>query len=323
MAQAIVLREYGGPENLRLETVDSGTADDASILVRNVAIGVNFIDTYFRRGIYPTTLPAVIGDQAVGIIEECGSAVTGLAVGDRVAYAAIFGAYIDRRWVDSTQVVRVPDNVSEELVAASLTRGLTAEYLLFRLYRVKSGDTVIVHAAAGGTGSILCQWARQLGATVIGTVGTEAKFETAKQAGCDSVLVHSANDFVEQVRDITDGKLVDVVYDSIGKDTFNKSLECIKQRGLMVAFGNASGKPDPVDVLSLARFGSLYLTRPILTHYISTHEELELSAAQYFAALADGIVVPHPVTKYQLADASAAHEHLEDRSNLTIPILVP
>ncbi|MFQ3250309.1 MAG: NADPH2:quinone reductase [Glaciecola sp.] len=323
MAKAIVLREYGGPENLRLETVETGTADDASILIRNVAIGVNFIDTYFRRGIYPTTLPAVIGDQGVGIVEECGSAVTHVNVGDRVAYASIFGAYIDRRWVDSSQVVRVPDEVSSEVAAASLTRGLTAEYLLFRLHSIKPSDTIIVHAAAGGTGSIICQWAQHMGATVIGTVGSEAKFEAAKQAGCDFVLLHSQDDFVEQIRDITNDTLVDVVYDSVGKDTFNKSLACIKPRGLMVAFGNASGKPDPMDVLALARCGSLFLTRPILTHYVSTQEELELSAARYFAALADGIVTPHALTAYTLNDASAAHEHLEDRSKLSIPILVP
>ena len=323
MAKAIVLHEYGGTQNLKFETVEAGTPDDASILVRNLAIGVNFIDTYFRRGVYPTTLPAIIGDQGVGIIEQCGSAVTGLAVGDRVAYASIFGAYIDRRWIDPSKVVRVPDEVSSQVAAASLTRGLTAEYLLFRLHNVKPSDTIIVHAAAGGAGSILCQWAKHIGALVIGTVGSKAKFDIAKQAGCDFVLLHGDNDFVDQVRNITKGKLVDVVYDSIGKDTFNKSLECIKKRGLMVAYGNASGKPDPLDVLALARSGSLFLTRPILNDYIGTKEELELSSARYFAAIAEGIVSPHEVTTFNLCDAKAAHEHLEDRSKISIPILVP
>lgn len=323
MTRAIVLREYGGPEQLVLDDIEVPAPGPGQVRLRHTGIGVNFIDTYYRRGLYPLNLPAVIGDQAVGVVEQVGAGVSTLACGDRVAYASAGHAYSEARVIDAARLVALPASLSDEVVAATLVRGLTAEYLLFRLHPLSATDTVIVHAAAGGTGLILCQWAKDIGATVIATVGAESKRAMAEEAGADHVLLHGDAEFVVKVRALTGGRGVDVAYDSIGRDTFTKSLECLRPRGLMVAYGNASGKPDPFDVLTLSRLGSLYLTRPRLTEYIATAEDLALSAGRFFDALERGIVWPHPVERFALADAAAAHRHLEDREKHSIPILVP
>lgn len=323
MARAIVLNEYGGPERLELQNVDVAAPDAGEVLIRQFAIGVNFIDTYCRRGLYPVPLPAIIGNQGVGIVEGLGGGVEDFKIGDRVGYGSSNGGYVDARVIKTKDIVPVPDGVSDEVVAAALTRGMTAEFLLCRLHELKAGETVIVHAATGGTGLIVCQWAKHLGATVIATVGSEAKIAMAEAAGADHVLLHDADDFVAAVRAFTDGRGVDVVYDSIGKTTFANSLECLRPRGLMVAYGNASGKPEPFDVLTLASQGSLYLTRPRLWEYVGTKAELELSASRFFDVLEQGVVRPSPVEKFPLADAPSAHVHLEDRAKHTIPILVP
>lgn len=323
MARAMVLHEYGGPEQFRLEQVEVRAPGAGEVRIRHTGIGVNFIDTYYRRGLYPLPLPAIIGDQAAGVVEALGPGVHGFKVGDRVGYASAGKAYVEARVVNADRIVHLPDSVTDDIVAATLVRGMTAEYLLFRLHELQADETVIVHAATGGTGLMVCQWAKDIGATVIATVGSAAKVAMAEEAGADHVLLHSADDFVANVRALTHGRGADVAYDSIGRDTFVKSLESLKPRGLMVAYGNASGKPEPFDILNLSRLGSLYLTRPRLTEYIATKAELDLSAKRFFDALERGIVWPHPVERFALADVAAAHRHLEDREKHTIPILVP
>ena len=323
MTRAIVLRAYGGPEALRLEDIDLAAPGAGEVLIRQTGIGVNFIDTYYRRGIYPLPLPAIIGDQASGVVEGLGAAVSGFCIGDRVAYCAAGNAYVERRVIRADKLVKLPAGLDDDVVSASLLRGLTAEYLLCRLHAVQPGETLLVHAAAGGTGLIVCQWARHLGAQVIATVGSAAKLDIARAAGAAHVLLHGDTDWAAQVRELTAGRGVDVVYDSIGQDTFMASLECLRPRGLMVAYGNASGKPPPFDVLTLARLGSLFLTRPRLSEYVASRADLEGAAARYFDVLERGIVRPHAVEHFALAAAGAAHEHLEDRATLSIPVLVP
>ena len=323
MPQAIVLNELGGPEKLVTADVPHTKPARDELLIRHDAIGVNYIDTYFREGLYGTELPAIIGDQAVGSIVAMGKDVSGFAVGEQVAYTSVFGAYCAERCLSAAKVVKIPPGIEPAVIAATLTRGLTAEYLLRRLHEVSPSDTIIIHAAAGGTGVILTQWAKALGATIIGTVGDESKFALAQNNGCDHVLNHQDPDFITRIQELTDGRLADVVYDSIGKTTFETSIRCLKPRGLMVAYGNASGKPEALEVLDLARLGSLFLTRPIMSHYIGTRAELELSTRRYFEVLSNGTVTPPAQTHFALADAPDAHRHLEDRSKLSVPVLVP
>jgi len=323
MTQAIVLYQFGGPDELVFETVVVPAPKAHEVALQQTAIGVNYIDTYMRSGLYPVPLPAIIGQQAVGVVTAVGSEVTRFAPGDRVAYgSAPIGAYAQARVVNERALVAMPDGVTDETSAANLLRGMTAEYLLFRMFEVKPGHTILVHAAAGATGVILCQWARHLGAHVIGTVGSRDRFEQARAVGCELVLEYSDADFVPKVRDFTDGALCDVVYDSVGKDTFDTSLACVKPRGLLAAYGNGSGKPEPFDVLRLAAQGSVYLTRPRLDHYTATVEETEQCAARFFAAVIDGTVKPRATTTFALRDAAAAHRHLEDRAELTTPVLL-
>ena len=291
----------------------SGKARSASIIsIRN-----------FREGLYGTELPAIIGDQAVGTIVELGEEVNDFAVGDTIAYASVFGSYQEERCIDSNRAIKIPSGISGDAIAATLTRGLTAEYLLFRLHELQAAETIIIHAAAGGTGSIMCQWAKALGATIIGTVGDANKFPIAMANGCDHVLTHHDPDFIPKVVELTQNRLVDVVYDSIGKDTFETSVQCLKARGLMVAYGNASGKPEPIEVLSLARLGSIFLTRPILSHYIGTRAEYVAATERYFKAILDGLLRLPEITPFKLSEAPLAHQHLEDRSKLSVPLLVP
>ena len=293
------------------------------MLVRNTAIGVNYIDTYYRSGLYPAALPLIPGDQAAAVVEAVGPELSEFKPGDRVAYASKpLGAYVDERVIDADLLVPLPDGISDEIAGATLTRGLTAEYLTHRLYELKAGETVLVHAAAGGAGRILCQWADKIGAIVIGTVGSEEKVEIARENGCTEVLLHQ-DDFVPQIKDLTAGKGVDVVYDSIGKATFMKSLDCIRSRGMMVSFGNASGKPDSLDVLELAKRGCLFLTRPTLYGYTRDRGELLLSAERYFTAITSGLLHVENGVPFALEDAAEAHRHLEDRSIVGSPILIP
>ena len=323
MSKAIFVNECGGPEVLSYEDYQAGEPGPGEVLVRNTAIGVNYIDTYYRAGLYPAALPLIPGDQAAAVVEAVGPGVNEFNPGDRVGYASKpLGAYTSERVLDAGLLVPLPDDISDEVAGATLTRGLTVEYLTHRLYELKQGDTALVHAAAGGTGRILCQWANRLGATVIGTVGSGEKVDIARENGCSEVLLHQ-QDFVSQVRELTGGQGVDVAYDSIGKSTFMKSLDCIRPKGMMVSFGNASGKPDPLDVLELAKRGSLFLTRPTLYGYTNARDDLLLSAGRYFTAITDGLLTVEAGVPFQLQDAAEAHRHLEDRSIIGSPILVP
>lgn len=323
MSKAIFVNECGGPDVLSYRDYHVGDLGPGEALVRNTAIGVNYIDTYYRSGLYPAELPLIPGDQAAAVVEAVGAGVNEFKPGDRVAYASKpLGAYSQERLIDAGLLVSLPEGISDEVAGATLTRGLTAEYLTHRLYELKAGDTILVHAAAGGAGRILCQWAGRIGARVIGAVGSEDKMDIARENGCSEVLLHQ-HDFAPQVRELTAGQGVDVAYDSIGKSTFRKSLDCIRPRGMMVSFGNASGKPEALDVLELAKRGSLFLTRPTLYGYTRNRDELLLSARRYFSAITTGLITVETGVSFTLADAAEAHRHLEDRSIAGSPILIP
>ena len=323
MSKAIFVNECGGPEVLSYQDYDVGAPGPGEALVRNTAIGVNYIDTYYRAGLYPAELPLIPGDQAAAVVEAVGAGVNEFKPGDRVGYASKpLGAYTEQRVMDADLLVPLPEGISDEAAGATLTRGLTVEYLTHRLYELKAGETALVHAAAGGTGRILCQWADKIGARVIGTVGSEDKMDIARENGCSEVLLHQ-QDFTPRVRELTGGQGVDIAYDSIGKATFMKSLDCIKPRGMMVSFGNASGKPDPLDVLELAKRGCLFLARPTLYGYTRDRKDLLLSAQRYFGAITDGLLTVETGVPFALEDAAEAHRHLEDRSIIGSPILIP
>lgn len=293
------------------------------VLLKQTAIGVNYIDTYFRSGLYPIDLPATLGDEAVGVIEQVGEGVTEFSVGQRVAYSAAKGAYTQYRVIDINELVPIPDNIDDKSVATSLLRGMTVEYLFCRLHELKPSDVILIHAAAGGVGQIACQWARAVGATVIGTVSSAEKARIAKRNGCDFVINYTEQDFVKAVDDITNGQKVDVVYDGVGKDTFTQSLDCLRVRGLMVSFGNASGKPDPFDVLELSKKGSLYLTRPTLYHYTRNRQEILDSAARYLAMLEKGHINIQVGESFALSDVAKAHDYLVQRNRIGSPVLIP
>jgi NADPH2:quinone reductase len=293
------------------------------VLLKQTAIGVNYIDTYFRSGLYPIDLPATLGDEAVGVIEQVGEGVTEFSVGQRVAYSAAKGAYTQYRVIDINELVPIPDNIDDKSVATSLLRGMTVEYLFCRLHDLKPSDVILIHAAAGGVGQIACQWARAIGATVIGTVSSAEKARIAKRNGCDFVINYTEQDFVKAVDEITNGQKVDVVYDGVGKDTFTQSLDCLRVRGLMVSFGNASGKPDPFDVLELSKKGSLYLTRPTLYHYTRNRQEILDSAARYLAMLEKGHINIQVGESFALSDVAKAHDYLVQRNRIGSPVLIP
>ena len=323
MSNAVFVNEYGGAEVLSYQEYRVGDPGPGEALVRNTAIGVNYIDTYYRSGLYPVELPLIPGDQAAAVVEAVGAGVSEFKPGDRVGYASKpLGAYTEERVIAAELLVPLPDGVSDEVAGATLTRGLTVEYLTHRLYELQAGETALVHAAAGGTGRILCQWAGKIGARVIGTVGSEDKMDIARENGCSEVLLHQ-EDFVPQVKELTGGQGVDIAYDSIGKATFMKSLDCIKPRGMMVSFGNASGKPDSLDVLELAKRGCLFLTRPTLYGYTNNRNDLLLSAECYFSAITNGLLTVETGVPFALKDAAEAHRHLENRSIVGSPILIP
>ena len=321
MPNAIRVHEYGGPEVLRWEAIDIGEPGPGQIRLRQEAAGLNFIDVYHRTGLYPQAMPFTPGVEGAGVTEAVGPDVDHLRVGDRVAYGGPVGGYADVRLVDATKVVKLPDAISSEDAAAMMLQGMTAEMLLRQVFPVKPGDTILIHAAAGGVGLIVCQWGKALGATVIGTVGRDEKAELARAHGCDHPIVYTRQDFVAEVKRITDGAKLPVVYDSVGKDTFLKSLDCLRPRGMMVSFGNASGAPDPIPPNLLAQKGSLFLTRPTLYNYTSTRDELQASADALFGIVESGKVKVEVKQRFALRDAAEAHRALEARQTTGSTIL--
>ena len=324
MAQAIMLREHGGPEVLRAEAIDVPAPGPGALLLRQTAIGVNFHDCYVRSGLYRTLpLPGVPGIEAAGVVEAIGPGVAGFAPGDRVAYVTGgYGAYASHRVIPAAIALRLPDGVSDALAASVLLKGLTAEMLLRHVHRVQPGQTILVHAAAGGVGRLLCQWASHLGAMVIGTAGSPARAEIARRAGCAHVVLYREQDFVAEVRRLTGGRGVDAAYDSVGQDTFDGSLECLALRGHLVNFGQASGPVPPFQVQRLAA-KSNSLTRPILFHYIAGRAALEAMAAALFDVLATGAVRAEAGAALPLAEAARAHALLESRQAEAPLILLP
>ncbi len=324
MTQAIRIHEHGGPEVMKWEAVEVGAPGDKEVRIKHTAVGLNFIDTYHRTGLYKIPLPSVIGREAAGVIEAVGTGVSDLKVGDRVAYAAgPIGAYAESRLMPADRVVKIPANVTDQQAASIMLKGMTAQYLLRRTYPVKAGDTILFHAAAGGVGLILCQWAKHLGVTVIGTVGSEEKGVLAKAHGCDHIINYSREDFVARVAEITGGKKCAVVYDGVGKDTFLKSLDCLRPRGTMALFGNASGKVEPFDLGVLAAKGSLYVTRPTLDTHVATREDLVATANDLFDVVGRGIVKVEINQTYALKDAVQAHRDLEARKTTGSTVLLP
>jgi NADPH2:quinone reductase len=322
MPRAIRIHRHGGPECLVSEDVPVPEPGPGEARIGQRAVGVNFIDVYQRTGLYPVQLPAVLGNEGAGVVEAVGPGVSDVEAGDRVAYAGIPGAYAEVRTIPAERLVRLPDGVDDELAAAVMLKGMTAEYLLRRTHRVGPGETIVFHAAAGGVGQIACQWAKALGATVIGTVGSPAKVDVARRHGCDHVLVTDPG-LPGRVRELTGGVGADVVYDSVGKDTFEASLDCLRPRGLLVCFGNASGPVPPFAPLVLTTKGSLFLTRPSLAHYVATRAELLASAGALFDAIRGGSVRVEIGQRYPLADAARAHADLEGRRTTGPTVLVP
>ncbi|MEE3288374.1 MAG: quinone oxidoreductase [Pseudomonadota bacterium] len=324
MTKAIRVHETGGPEVLSFEDIDIGGPGPGEVRLRHTAIGLNYIDVYFRTGAYPVELPFTPGFEAAGVVEAVGEGVTSLSTGDRVAYAAQpIGAYAESRLIFADRVVKLPDGIEDRTGAAIMLKGMTTEYLLRRTFRINAGDTILFHAAAGGVGLMACQWASHLGATVIGTVGSDEKAGLAQAHGCTHTIVYSRDDFVEQVKDLTDGKGVDVVYDAVGKDTFEKGFDCLRPLGTMVLFGASSGKPDPVDPAILQAKGSLFLTRPSLFNYIADRESLTQAAVDLFEVIESGAVTAEVNQEHVLADASQAHRDLEGRRTTGATVLVP
>ncbi|HZL00102.1 MAG TPA: quinone oxidoreductase [Caulobacteraceae bacterium] len=320
---AIRAREAGGPEVLEVVNLPDPVAGPGQIVVRHEAVGLNFIDTYQRSGLYPIRFPAVLGQEAAGVIEAVGEGVDGFAPGDRVAYAGQGGAYAQAHAVAADRVVRLPDTISFQTAAAALLKGMTAEFLLRRCHPVQSGETILVHAAAGGVGTILVQWAKALDARVIGTVGSRGKAELARSFGCDEVILYRTEDVAARVRKLTDGKGVPVAYDSVGKDTFEGTLASLARRGLFVSFGNASGSAPAFEPQRLARAGSLFFTRPTLFDYIATPEEFAASAGALFEMIGSGKVRIEIGRTFPLAEARRAHEALEGRMTTGASVLIP
>ncbi|KAJ7949496.1 Quinone oxidoreductase [Quillaja saponaria] len=324
MVKAIRVHELGGPEVLKWEDVDIGEPNEGQIRVRNKAIGLNFIDVYFRKGVYKaSSFPFTPGMEAVGVVTAVGPGLTGRQVGDLVAYAGQpMGSYAEEQILPANKVVPVPSSVDPVVAASVLLKGMTAQFLLRRCFKVEPGHTILVHAAAGGVGSLLCQWANVLGATVIGTVSTKEKAAQAKEDGCHHVILYTEEDFVARVNELTSGNGVEVVYDSVGKDTFQGSLECLKLRGYMVSFGQSSGTPDPVPLSALAP-KSLFLTRPTLMQYVVTRDELLEAAGEVFANIASGVLKVRVNHTYPLSEAAQAHADIESRKTSGSVVLVP
>jgi NADPH2:quinone reductase len=320
---AVRARQAGGPEVLEAADVPVPTAGPGQILVRHEAVGLNYIDTYQRSGLYSIRFPAVLGMEAAGKVEAVGEGVDRFKVGDAVAYAGVAGAYAEFNAVPAARAVALPAAVSTRIAAAALLKGMTVEYLLCRCFVVRAGQSLLVHAAAGGVGTILIQWAKAIGARVIGTVGSEEKAAVAKSYGCDEVILYRREDVAERVRALTGGEGVPVVYDSVGKDTFEASLGALARRGTLVSFGNASGPVTAINPLVLMQRGSLFFTRPTLMDYTASREDLELSAGALFAMIESGKVKVDIGQTFPLKDTRAAHEALESRATVGASLLVP
>lgn len=314
MTQAIRFHQTGGPEVLKWESVDVGDPGPGQVRLHHRAVGLNFIDVYHRTGLYPAQLPAIPGLEAAGVVEAVGPGVSDFKVGDRVAYASgPLGAYSEARLMPADRLVALPGVISDGQAAAMMLQGLTAQYLLRRTYRVRRGDTILVHAAAGGVGLILCQWAKHLGATVIGTVSSEQKAAMARAHGCDHTILYTQEDFQTRVMDLTNGQKVQVVYDSVGRDTFDRSIDCLAPLGMMVLFGQSSGTVPPVDLNMLSAKGSLFITRPTLATYTARRTDLLAGAAELFEVVEQGIVKISINQRYPLREAVRAHRDLEAR----------
>jgi len=322
--KAIRFDHTGSPEVLKVEDIELPPPAPGQVRVKHTAIGVNFIDTYHRCGLYPVSLPSGLGLEAAGVVDALGEGVSGLKVGDRVGYGTgPIGAYAEANNVTADRAVKLPDGISDEVAAAAMLKGMTAAYLLKRTFPVQRGQTIVFHSAAGGVGLIACQWAKHLGVTVIGTVGSDDKVELARSHGCDHVLNTRKEDWPRRVREITGGAGVPVVYDSVGKETWSGSLDCLAIRGMMVSFGNSSGAVPAFEPGILSAKGSLYLTRPTLFHYTRTREELQKTADDLFDVIVSGAVKIAVNQRFRLADAAAAHEALHSRATTGATILLP
>ena len=324
MSKAIRIHRTGGPEVMVWEDVEVGRPGPGEARIRHTAVGLNFIDTYHRSGLYPLPgLPAVLGREAAGVVEEIGQGVTDLAPGDRVAYPMGPGSYAEEAVISADRLLLLPDGIEDTQAAAMMLKGITAHYLLRRTFRLEPGQTILFHAAAGGVGLIACQWAKALGATVIGTVGTAEKAELAAAHGCDHPIVYTTESFVDRVKELTDGRGVPVVYDSVGKDTFEGSLDCLAPLGLMVSYGNASGPVPPFSILTLSAKGSLFLTRPTLATFIARREDLLSAGRELFDVVVRGAVKVEVNQTYPLEDAATAHRDLESRKTTGSTVLIP
>ena len=321
MAHAIKVHQTGGPDELRWEAVDVGDPGSGQVRLRHHAVGLNYIDVYHRTGLYPQPLPFIPGVEGAGVVEAVGAGVTSIAVGDRVAYAGPIGSYAEERLIDAAQLVALPAEIDFDTAAAMMLQGLTVDMLINRVRPLKAGETILVHAAAGGVGLILCQWAKAIGATVIGTVSSDAKAELARTHGCDHPIVTSREDFVTEVIRVTDGKKLPLVYDSVGRDSFVRSLDCLARRGMMISFGQASGPVTDFQPGLLAHKGSLYLTRPTLFDYIATRPELEAGSAALFAMVRSGQVRIEIGQRFALSDAASAHRAIEARQTTGSTVL--
>ncbi|MBC7284816.1 quinone oxidoreductase [Hoeflea sp.] len=323
--KAILVSKHGGPEVLEWRDHQVADPGPGEVRIRHEAVGLNFIDVYFRTGLYPAPngLPLVPGNEGAGFVTAVGEGVTRFREGDRIAYAGPIGAYAEERVIAAEKIVKVPDGIDLDIAAGMMLKGMTAEYLLCRTHKVQPGETILFHAAAGGVGLIAGQWAKALGATVIGTVGSPEKAELAAANGYDHVINYRTEDFVGRVREITGGKGVDVVYDSVGKDTFPGSLDCLRPRGLWASFGQSSGPIEPFNISILSQKGSLFATRPTLFTYIASREDLEASANALFDVVARGVVKIDINQRYPLADAAQAHTDLEGRKTTGVTVLKP
>ncbi len=324
MTRIVKIEKTGGPEVLKLETITLEKPSPEEVTIEHKAIGLNFIDTYHRSGLYPLELPSGIGAEGAGIIKKIGSKVEGFSVGDKVAYAgAPLGAYASERNYPIKNLVKVPEDINFGVAATLMTKGLTAYYLLYKTYPVSSNETILFHAAAGGVGQVFCQWAKSLGCKVIGTVGSDEKISIAKKNGCDLVINYSKEDFAKKVIEFTKGKGVPVVYDGVGKNTFHKSIECLKTRGMMVSFGNASGSLENIDVKKSIQPKGLYFTRPSMWHYLSTKDELRDGANKLFEKIQLGNIKIEIFKEYKLEDVIQAHQDLESRKITGSAIIIP
>ena len=322
--KAVKIEKYGGPEVLKIKEITLRKPVNDEVLIEHAAIGLNYIDTYHRSGLYPLILPSALGLEASGIIKEIGPNVSNFSIGDKVAYSAVpLGAYSTHRIYKTKNLVKVPEGIDLTLAATLMTKGLTTFYLLHKTYPVSSDETILFHAAAGGVGQILCQWAKSLGCKVIGTVGSDEKVQIAKKNGCDEVINYSKEDFAKKVMELTNGKGLPVIYDGVGKSTFEKSLECLKTRGTMVSFGNASGALSPIDVPKMLQPKGLFFVRPSMSQYLSTNEELNEASKVLFEKISSGKIKIEIFKKYKLDDVVQAHIDLESRKITGPAVIIP